>query len=140
MTISLRNRLHFRIALLRAHSREWTIGAAVLAGSVSIVLFLVLRFDSPVVQSDRLQGTVVSVAMIPQKSYGEPTAATSYQYIVSLGGNDTVVVADQISRPHPVGSAVEVEKRTRANGTTTYHVVPPDCAAPNCVVPFNQRF
>jgi hypothetical protein len=140
VTISLRNRLQFQIALLRAYAREYIVGAALLASLFGMLLFNNLYFDSPVVQSERLQGSIVSVAMIPQKSYGEPTAATSYQYIVSLGGSDTVVVADQISRPHPVGSAVEVEKRTRANGTITYHLVPPDCVAPNCVVPFNQQF
>lgn len=140
MPISFRKDLAFRLELLRARAREWTIGAAVLAGSVTIVLFLVLRFDSPVVKSERVEGTIVSVAMIPQKSYGEPTAAISYQYIVSLGGNETVVAADQISRPHAAGSAVGIERRTRANGTVTYHIVPSDCVAPDCVVPFNQQF
>ncbi|PSJ55622.1 hypothetical protein C7I85_26600 [Mesorhizobium soli] len=125
---------------MRAHAREWTIGAALLAGSVGILLFLMLRFDSPVVKSERVEGTIVSVAMIPQKSYGEPTSAISYQYIVSLGDNETVVAADQISRPHPAGSSVKIERRTRANGTVTFHIVPSDCVAPECVVPFNQQF
>jgi hypothetical protein len=107
---------------------------------VCIVAARMLYYDSPIVKSERFQGSIVSVAMIPQKSYGEPTAAISYQYIVSLGDNETAIVADQMSRPHPVGSAVEIERRTRANGTITYHVVPPDCVAPDCVVPFNQRF
>lgn len=137
---SLRNRLHFRIALLRSHAREWTIGAALLAGSIGILLFLMLRFDSPVVKSERVEGTVVSFAMIPQKSYGEPTGAITYRYIVSLGNDETVVAADQISRPHAAGSTVEIERRTRANGTVTFHIVPPDCVAPECVVPFNHQF
>lgn len=140
MATRFRNRLAFRLGLMRAHAREWTIGAAVLAGIVGMLVFLMLRFDSPVVKSERVQGTIVSFAMIPQKSYGEPTAAISYRYIVSLGNNETVVASDQISRPHAAGSTVEIERRTRANGTVTFHIVPSDCVAPECVVPFNQQF
>jgi hypothetical protein len=141
MAISFRNRLAFRLALLREHAREYAVGMLILARIIGIFLFNYLYFASPVVKHDRLQGTISAIAMIPQKSYGEPGASSRYQYIVSLGENATVVVADQISRPHPVGSVVEIERRTRANGVLTNHVVSPDCAAPDCVViPFNQQF
>lgn len=106
-----------------------------------MLLFTNFYFDSPVVKHERLGAVVRSIAMLPQKSYGEPTAAILYQYVVALDGSGTLVVAaDQISRPHPAGSPVEIERRTRANGAVTYHIVPSDCVPPECVVPFNQRF
>ncbi|PSJ55623.1 hypothetical protein [Pseudaminobacter soli (ex Li et al. 2025)] len=128
MSISFRNRLAFRLELLRQSRKEYGVGAVLAAVMVSIVAVPVFYFDSPVSNYERLQAVVISIPSVHMKGFSPSL------YMAKLI-DDGQLVTIKDSRLHEIGTIIKVERRTRKNGVVTYHLVPPGCETPDCAGP-----
>ncbi|RJG46804.1 hypothetical protein [Mesorhizobium sp. DCY119] len=116
-------RMHVRLELFRWSASQIAAGLGVLA-FIGIFVLLPLRFNSPVVKREQTGAVITSIAAIPDRPnrFGN---GVSYRYAIKLNGTDAIAfVTDDALRPHSIGAIVEVERRTRANGWVTYHMLP----------------
>jgi len=122
---SFRQRLSYWVELLKWFAHEYAVGAAIFALFGGLLLVGFLRLDSPVVKRERIDAvitTIVSTPLRPNRGGG------SYQYaVIPNGTTSPTVIRDEFPPtlfPREVGATIELERRTRANGTVTYHMSP----------------
>ena len=94
---------------------------AILLALVIVSFPIWLSFSaSPVVSRSIVNATVKSIARIPEPDSGS-LSTENYRYMLALDSDGTTTFAnDHVSRPHPLGSAVLLERRIHADGTVTY--------------------
>ncbi|MEI5682257.1 MULTISPECIES: hypothetical protein [unclassified Mesorhizobium] len=122
---TFRQRLNHRLEPLRWFAHEYAVALAMLVAAAAFGVYMLLPLHSPVVKREQVSAvitTIVSTPLRPSRGGG------SYQYaVIPNGTTSLIVVRDDLSPtliPREVGATIELERRTRANGTVTYHMSP----------------
>ena len=90
--------------------------AVVVAG----VIWLTMRMDSPIVLSETLEGTIMSVTTVPSDPQGGLTARD--RYVIKMAAGTYGTAAGNLSRPYRMGDRVTVERTVARNGHTSYRI------------------
>ena len=95
------------------------VGAGALAIGIPIA-----RQSSPIVNVERLTGTVVNVLNAPASPEAAIGSGFRYLYGIRLDENDRLVfVYDYTASPRAIGSKVSIEWQHRRNDTETYSLL-----------------
>ena len=84
----------------------------------------IARQSSPIVNVERLTGTVVNVLNAPASPEVPIGSGFRYLYGIRLDENDRLVFAyDNTTSPRAIGSKVSIERQHRRNDTETYRLL-----------------
>ncbi|ESY13845.1 hypothetical protein NKK48_12420 [Mesorhizobium sp. C386A] len=84
----------------------------------------IARQSSPIVNVERLTGTVVNVLNAPASPEVAIGSGFRYLYGIRLDENDGLVFAhDNTTVPRAIGSKVSIERQRRRNDTETYRLL-----------------
>jgi len=84
----------------------------------------IARQSSPIVNVERLAGTVVTVLNTAPNPEGSAGRGFSYLYGIRLEENDSLVfVYGDAREPRAIGSKVSIERQHRRNDTETYRLL-----------------
>ena len=84
----------------------------------------IARQSSPIVNVERLTGTVVNVLNAPASPEVAIGSGFRYLYGIRLDENDRLVFAyDNTTAPRAIGSKVSIERQHRRNDTETYRLL-----------------
>ena len=103
------------------NSGRWLF-AAILALLIILFPIWISLSASPVVSRSTASATVKSITQVPQPDSASPSTEI-YRYMVVVDSDATTAfVNDLVSRPHPLGSVVLLERRIHADGTVSYRM------------------
>ena len=106
---------------LEENGRGVALMGAFFAAFVAGVTWLTMRMDSPVVLSENLEGTIMSVTTVP----GDPQDGliARYRYVIKMADGTHGTAAGNLSRPYRMRDRVTVERTVARNGFTSYRIV-----------------
>jgi hypothetical protein len=123
---TFRQRLSQRLEPLRWFAHEYAVALAMLVAAAAFGAYMLIPLHSPVIKREQVSAvitTIVSTPLRPNRAGG-----SYYQYaVIPNGTTSPIVIRDDLSPsllPREIGSVIELERRTRANGTVTYHMSP----------------
>ena len=105
---------------LRENGRGVALMGAFFVVVVTGVIWLTMRMDSPIVLSETLEGTIMSVTTVPSDPQGGLTAR--YRYVIKMADGTHGTAAGNLSRPYRMGDRVTVGRTVARNGHTSYRI------------------
>ena len=106
---------------LEENGRGVALMGAFFAVVVAGVIWLTMRMDSPIVLSETLEGTIVSIASVPYDP--RDAVVARYQYGIEMADGTHGTAAGNLSRPYRMRDRVTVERTVARNGFTSYRIV-----------------
>lgn len=109
---------------LRENLRGIIITGLVVGTCILAIAMLIARRSSPIVDVERVRGTVVNVLNASPSPEAWIGRGFRYQYGIRLSENDLLVfVYGNAATPRAIGSEVSIERQYRRNGTETYRLL-----------------
>lgn len=109
---------------LRENLRGIVITSLVVGACAVAIGTLIARQSRPIVNVERVTGTVVNVLNAPPNPEGYVGGRPSYLYGIRLYENNLLVFAyGDATSPRAIGSEVSVERQHRRNDTETYRLL-----------------
>jgi hypothetical protein len=119
-----RARLALTLLMLRENLRGIIITTLVVGICFLAIGALIARRSSPIVDVERVTGTVVNVLNASPSPEGGIGGGFRYKYGIRLRENDLLVfVYGDAATPRAIGSEVWIERQHRKNDTETYRLL-----------------
>ncbi|TIX38195.1 MAG: hypothetical protein E5V36_22250 [Mesorhizobium sp.] len=119
-----RARLAFTLLTLRENLRGIITTSLVVGVCILAIGALIARRSSPIVDVERLTGTVISVLNASPNPEGDIGRGPGYLYGIRLNKNNVLVfVYGDATAPRAIGSEVSIERQHRKNDTETFRLL-----------------
>ncbi|MER8367986.1 hypothetical protein [Mesorhizobium sp. M0306] len=119
-----RARLAFTLLILRENLRGIITTSLVVGVCILAIGALIARRSSPIIDVERVPGTVVNVLNASPNPEGAVGDGFRYLYGIRLEENNLLVfVYGDPSAPRAIGSQVLIERQRRVNETETYRLL-----------------
>lgn len=114
----------FALAFMTLRENLRGITGLVVGTCILAIAMLIARRSSPIVDVERVRGTVVNVLNASPSPEAWIGRGFRYQYGIRLSENDLLVfVYGNAATPRAIGSEVSIERQYRRNGTETYRLL-----------------